>query len=106
MIAKKHYNKINEPIRISLLVFEINFIELAIMSLSLFLIMVLCGVVNVYVNIFGVWFFLTLLALYVPLLCLLSFANKQDHPQFLLSWLSLKLQPKRITFIKPTLFGI
>jgi membrane-bound ClpP family serine protease len=102
MISKQHYNKINEPIRISLVFIEINFAELAMVSLSLFIIMAIFGFINVYFNIFGVLFFLCLLALYGPIIGALNYANKQDHPQFLISWISFKFfQPKRITFYSP-----
>jgi len=102
MIYKPHYSKINEPIRISLVVFEINFIELALVSGSLFVIMVVFGFVNIYLNLFGMSFFLALAGLYVPLLWVLNHANRQDHPDFLISYISYRFfQPKHITFYTP-----
>lgn len=104
MVVKTHYNKINEPIKVSLVFFEINFLELAMVTLSLLIIMLLCGFINVYINLFGIYFFLSVLSAYVPLVFLLSFSNKQDHPQFLVSWIAYRVfQPKRITFFNPNI---
>lgn len=106
MVTKLHYNKINEPIKVSLLVVEINFMELAMVTLSFLVIMLLCGFINVYINLFGILFFLGLLSLYVPVVFLLSYANRQDHPQFLLSWIAYRIfQPKHITFVNPKVFN-
>jgi len=102
MVAKKHYNKINEPIRVSLVFFEINFLELAMVTLSIFVLLVILGFVNVYADVLGWKSFLMLVALYVPLIRLLIFGNKQDHPSFLLSLISFKFfQPRRITHLNP-----
>lgn len=104
MITQTHFNKVNEPIKVNLFFFSINFLELAVVSASFFVVMIIFGVVNMFVSIIGVIPFLVICSLYVPILYLMSYANRHDHPQFIVSWLAYKIfQPRRIQVYNPRL---
>lgn len=86
---------INEPIKI----FGVEFTELMTVTGAVAILFMVGTTIDLFLSIVGTWFFLLLLVLYLGIIILLRFANRQDQRNFLTSFLAYYLfQPKHIRF--------
>jgi hypothetical protein len=98
MIPKPHNPRINDPVRI----FGINFYDLAITVGVMLLLIILLAGVNILADFFPPIAFLVVFLIFIVVVFIMKFANKQNHPQFLLAYISYFLfQPKKILFRNP-----
>lgn len=86
---------INEPIKI----FGVEFLELVIVTMSMAILFMVGAVIDAFFSIIGTWYFLLLLAIYISVIVLLRFGNRQDQRNFLSSFIGYHFfQPKHVRF--------
>ena len=98
MTVKEHFPRINEPLRVK----GINFYDLLFLTIGIFILVIITAILALYLEFNGALPIVLEIGAYFFILKQLNKANKQDHPQYLLSLVSFKFfQPKKITYYNP-----
>lgn len=84
--------------------FGVRMSDMIYLMLEMVILFVAGAVIKALWTDFTFWYFLFVLLQGIGLYTILYFANKKDHPSFLMSYIAKRFfQPRRITFYKPVL---